>query len=75
MQVRTLIAVAALFAAAAAQAAPQNIVKLPRVVITGKAQHAEQQVVILPRVVVVGVSNQTLQRQLLAAKAARSNNS
>ena len=73
MQVRTtLIAVVALFAAVAANAAaaaPQEVVKLPRVVVTGKAV---QQVVMLPRVVVVGVSTETLQRQLLASKAARS---
>lgn len=78
MQVRTLIAASALFsalfAAAAAQAAPHNIVKLPRVVITGKSVPAAQQVVTLPRVVVVGMSTTTLQRQLLAAKAARSIN-
>ena len=72
MQVRTLIAAVVLLATAAAQAAPQNVVKLPRVVITGKSVPAAQQVVTLPRVVVVGYSAETqLQRQLLAAKTAR----
>ena len=74
MQVRTtLIAVVALIAAVAANAAaPQEVVKLPRVVVTGKAHVAAQQVVMLPRVVVVGYSTETqLQRQLLAARTAR----
>ncbi len=57
----------------AAHAAPQEIVKLPRVVITGKAvqQVAAQEVVKLPRVVVVGYNQKTLeQRELLAANGA-----
>jgi len=59
---------------AAAQAAPQDIVKLPRVVITGKAtqQVAAQDVVKLPRVVIVGYSQKALeqQRALLATGGA-----
>ncbi len=56
---RTLIqTVAALVFAVAtpllAQAQPQKIEQLPRVVITGKAQPAAQQIVQLPRVVVEG---------------------
>ncbi len=47
-----------------AHAAPQEIVKLPRVVVTGKAVT----VAVLPRVVVVGYSLTTqLQQQTLAA--------
>ena len=52
------------FSAVAAQAAPQEVVKLPRVVITGKAS---PQVAQLPRVVVTGYSEATLLRQTLAA--------
>jgi hypothetical protein len=75
----TLFAALALSAAAAAQAAPQEIVKLPRVVVTGKAVQVAQlprvvvtgqavrEVAQLPRVVVVGYSEATLQRQQLAA--------
>jgi hypothetical protein len=39
-----------------AQAAPQKVEQLPRVVITGKSQPAVQQVVQLPRVVIEGRS-------------------
>ena len=62
-----------LIGAAAHAATPQEIVKLPRVVITGKASPviARQEVVQLPRVVVVGYSQKTLeQRELLAANGA-----
>ncbi len=78
MQVRSIaqvLAVAALsLVAANALAAPQEIVKLPRVVIVGKAQHAQAVQVAriekLPRVVVVGYSQATLaQRELLAANS------
>ena len=77
MQVRSIAQVIAVVAlslvAAAAQAAPQEIVKLPRVVVVGKAQPAQvvqvAQIEKLPRVVVVGYSQATLeQRELLAAK-------
>ena len=71
--VKILAAVTLSLVGVAAQAAPQEIVKLPRVVITGKAtqQVALQDVVKLPRVVVVGYSQKTLeQRQLLAANTA-----
>ena len=48
-------AVAALAFTVAAQAAPQQVVKLERVVVTGKAVRTEPQVVAqLPRVVVTG---------------------
>ena len=78
MQVRSIAQVIAVVAlslvAAAAQAAPQEIVKLPRVVVVGKAQPAQvvqvAQIEKLPRVVVVGYSQATLeQRELLAASA------
>lgn len=80
MQVRSIAQVLAVVAlslvAASAYATPQEIVKLPRVVIVGKAQHAQAtqvaqvaQIEKLPRVVVVGYSQATLaQRELLAAK-------
>ena len=51
----------------------QEIVKLPRVVITGKATPAAVQVAKieqLPRVVIVGRSVNTQQQQLLASTAA-----
>ena len=67
----TLSAVTAalLLAVGVAQAAPQEaaIVKLPRVVVTGKAMT----VAVLPRVVVTGLSlNTQVQRQLLASAQA-----
>ena len=62
---------ALLFAAGSAHAAPQEVVKLPRVVITGKSVPAAAQVaqvMKLPRVVVAGLSVRTqLQLQTLAA--------
>ena len=63
------VVAALLLAAGAAHAAPQEVVKLPRVVITGKsAPAAEVKLVQLPRVVIVGLSmNSQLQRQVLAA--------
>jgi hypothetical protein len=62
------VAAAALaLSAVAAQAAPQEVVKLPRVVITAKSA---PQVVQLPRVVVTGYSEATLARQALAAAKA-----
>ena len=76
----TLFAVALAFTAAAAQAAPQQVVKLERVVVTGKAVrevaqlprvvvtgYAQREVAQLPRVVVTGYSETTLARQTLAA--------
>ncbi|PZP34445.1 MAG: hypothetical protein DI603_05680 [Roseateles depolymerans] len=83
-KLQTLIATAALaLTAVAAQAAPQDVVKLPRVVVTGKAVttvaevkqlprvvitgQAQRQIAQLPRVVVVGYSEATLLRQTLAA--------
>jgi hypothetical protein len=67
--IQAFAAAATLFAFAAAQATPQEVVKLPRVVITGKSVQAEQKVVVqLPRVVVTGLSiNSQLQQQTLAA--------
>ncbi len=54
----------------AAHAAPKDIVKLERVVVTGKAARAEPQVVAqLPRVVVTGVSEATLLRNAVLAAA------
>lgn len=78
----TALFAALTLAAAAAHAAPQDVVKLPRVVVTGKAAQIAQVVQLprvvvtgqavrdvaqLPRVVVVGYSEATLQRQSLAA--------
>jgi hypothetical protein len=78
-------AVALAFSALAAQAAPQEVVKLERVVVTGKAVrevaqlprvvvtgYAQREVAQLPRVVVTGYSEATLLRQttLAAAKPA-----
>jgi hypothetical protein len=72
---QALVAAAALLALGAAQAAPQEVVKLPRVVITGKsvATAEPQQIVQLPRVVIVGLSveSQLRQQTLAAAKPAR----
>jgi len=71
------------FAAVAAHAAPEGVVTLPRVVITGKSAaavaqlprvvitgHALRDVAQLPRVVVVGSSEASLLRQQLLAKTA-----
>jgi len=71
--IQAFAAAATLIAFSAAQAAPQQVNKLPRVVITGKSVQAEQKVVQLPRVVVNGRSiNSQLQHQVLAsAKPAR----
>jgi hypothetical protein len=76
----TLFAAALAFSAVAAQAAPQDVVKLERVVVTGKATrevaqlprvvvtgYAQREVAQLPRVVVTGYSEATLARQTLAA--------
>jgi hypothetical protein len=78
-------AVALAVSAVATQAAPQNVVKLERVVITGKATrevvqlprvvvtgYAQRDVAQLPRVVIQGYSEATLLRQatLAAAKTA-----
>jgi hypothetical protein len=68
-----LVAFAGLTFSVAAQAAPQEVVKLERVVVHGKAVRAESRVVAqLPRVVVVGYSEATLLRNatLAAAKPA-----
>lgn len=68
----TLSAVTAalLMAAGPAHAAPQEIVKLPRVVITGKAAAPVATVSYLPRVIVTGISVQTqMKRQMLADAA------
>lgn len=70
--IRRVAAVLLVAAAGAAHAAPQDVVKLPRVVITGKSVAAPvveaRQVVQLPRVVVSGVSLRTqLQLSTLAA--------
>ncbi|HEX2009518.1 MAG TPA: hypothetical protein VJN44_01155 [Roseateles sp.] len=55
-----------------AQAAPQRIEQLPRVVITGKAQPAAQQVVVqLPRVVIEGRSSTLMALNTSAKSAAR----
>lgn len=68
MKLQTLFTVAALsLVAVTAHAAPQDVVKLPRVVITGKATPTVAQVHQLPRVVIVGYSQDTLARQTLAA--------
>ena len=80
-----LAAAAGLTFSVAAQAAPQEVVKLervvvtgkavrevaqlPRVVVTGYAQRAESQVAQLPRVVVTGYSEATLLRQATLAAA------
>jgi hypothetical protein len=79
MSLQTVFTAAVLaLSAVAAQAAP--VVKLERVVITGKATrevaqlprvvvtgHAQREVAQLPRVVVIGYSEATLARQTLAA--------
>ncbi|HEX2012182.1 MAG TPA: hypothetical protein VJN44_14705 [Roseateles sp.] len=56
--------------ALAAQAAPQPVHQLPRVVITGKSTPAAQQIVQLPRVVVEGRSLNSLQADTRLASAA-----
>ncbi len=81
-QVAFCAAVAALAFSAAAQAAPQGIVKLERVVVTGKATreivqlprvvvtgYAQRDVAQLPRVVVTGVSEATMLRNATLAAA------
>lgn len=80
----TLFAAALALSAAATQAAPQQVVHLPRVVVTAKAArevaqlprvvvtaHAARQIAQLPRVVVTGYSEATLLRlaTLAAARA------
>ncbi len=80
MSLHTFIAAALALTAVAAQAAPQEIVKLPRVTIVGKAAttvvqlprvvvtgYAVREVAHLPRVVVVGYSQATLAQMTLAA--------
>lgn len=64
----TFFAAALALSTLAVQAAPQEVVKLPRVVITGKAApSALPEVAQLPRVVVNGYSEATLLRRTLAA--------
>lgn len=75
---KTLFAALAL-TAAVAQASPQDLVKLPPVVVTGQAVQvaqlprvvvtgqAQREMAQLPRVVVLGYSEQALSRQTLAA--------
>ncbi len=81
MSLQTVFTAAVLaFSAVAAQAGTQDIVKLERVVVTGKATrevaqlprvvvtgYAQREVAQLPRVVVTGYSEATLARQTLAA--------
>lgn len=75
-------AVAAMAFSVAAHAAPQDVVKLERVFITGKATrevaqlprvvvtgYAQREVAQLPRVVVVGYSESTLLRNTTLAAA------
>jgi len=82
LQTTFFAAIAALAFSAAAQAAPQEIVKLERVVITGKATreiaqlprvvvtgYAVREVAQLPRVVVTGYSDATLLRNATLAAA------
>jgi len=82
LQTTFFAAVAALAFSAAAQAAPQQVVKLERVVITGKAVRevaqlprvvvtgtAVREVAQLPRVVITGYSEATLLRQATLAAA------
>ncbi|MFN3302988.1 MAG: hypothetical protein ACK44A_04630 [Roseateles sp.] len=77
-----IAALAGLTFSVVAQAAPQDVVKLERVVVTGKASseiaqlprvvvtgHAQREVAQLPRVVVVGYSDATLLRQMTLAAA------
>lgn len=52
-----------------AQAAPQKVEQLPRVVISGKAQQVAQQVVQLPRVVIEGRSNNSQMLMALNTKS------
>ncbi|CAN5144878.1 hypothetical protein BH11PSE10_BH11PSE10_07280 [soil metagenome] len=68
----TVAAVLLAVGAAHAAAPQQEIVELPRVVITGKAAPQVAKIEQLPRVVVTGLSaNTRMQQQLLAAGAAR----
>jgi len=81
MSLQTVFTAAVLaLSAVAVQAGTQEVVKLERVVITGKATrevaqlprvvvtgHAQREVAQLPRVVIVGYSEATLARQTLAA--------
>ena len=81
MSLQTVFTAAVLaLSAAAAQAGTQEVVKLERVVVTGKAVrevaqlprvvvtgYAQREVAQLPRVVVTGYSEATLARQTLAA--------
>lgn len=82
LQTTFFAAVAALAFSAAAQAAPQQVVKLERVVVTGKAVRevaqlprvvvtgtAVREVAQLPRVVITGYSEATLLRQATLAAA------
>lgn len=75
-------AVAGLTFSVAAHAAPQDVVKLERVVVTGKATrevaqlprvvvtgYAQRELAQLPRVTVVGYSDATLLRQMTLAAA------
>jgi len=77
-----IAAVAGLTFSVVAQAAPQDVVKLERVVVHGKAARtvaqlprvvvtgvAQREVAQLPRVVVVGYSDATLLRQMTLAAA------
>jgi len=65
MSLQTVFTAAVLaLSAVAAQAGTQEIVKLERVVVTGKAVREVAQ---LPRVTIVGYSEATLARQTLAA--------
>ena len=69
--IQATVAALLLAVGAAHAAAPQEIVKLPRVVVVGKAAPAAVQVAkieVLPRVVVVGRAQQPPQ-QLLASTA------
>ena len=67
----TAVTLLAFVTAPVAEAAPQ-IVKLERVVVTGKASHAEAPVVAqLPRVVVTGYSEATLARMATTLAAAK----
>ena len=81
MSLQTVLTAAVLaFSAVAAHAGTQEVVKLERVVVSGKATrevaqlprvvvtgYAQREVAQLPRVVVTGFSEATLARQTLAA--------
>lgn len=75
MNIARLAAIAAVAIGTAAHAAPQEIARLPRIVVTGKSAAAMPAAKIeqLPRVVVSGVSieSQLRRQQLAAAQAAR----